>query len=98
LQVFNLAKGYMVEAKWCHEDYIPTYDEYKANGVITSTFPCTITLFISLGEFATESILDWIFSDPSIVAAASVIGRLLDDMASHKVLIEFSLKLRIYLT
>jgi len=88
----------MVEAKWCHEDYIPTYDEYKANGVFTFAYPCIITPFIGLGEFATESVLDWIFSDPSIMTAASVIGRLLDDMASHKVLIEFSLKLHIYLT
>ncbi|KAK7335349.1 hypothetical protein VNO80_27130 [Phaseolus coccineus] len=82
--VFNLTKGYMVEAKWCHEDYIPTYDEYKANGVFTSTYPCMITSFISLIEVATESVVDWIFSDPSILAAASVIGRVMDDMASHK--------------
>ncbi|XP_027928308.1 probable terpene synthase 2 isoform X2 [Vigna unguiculata] len=82
--VFNLTKGYMVEAKWCHEHYIPTYDEYKANGVLTSCLPCMITSFISLGEFATESVLDWIFSDPRIIAAASVIGRVMDDMASHK--------------
>ncbi|KAK7335352.1 hypothetical protein VNO80_27135 [Phaseolus coccineus] len=82
--VFNLTKGYMVEAKWCHEDYIPTYDEYKANGVFTSTYPCMITSFISLIEVATESVVDWIFSDPSILGAASVIGRVMDDMASHK--------------
>jgi len=76
----------MVEAKWCHEDYIPTYNEYKANGVFTSCFPWIITSFISLGEFATESVLDWIFNYPSIIAATSVIGRVTDDMASHKVL------------
>ena len=97
MQVFNLTKGYMVEAKWCHEDYIPTYDEYKANGVLTSCYPCMITSFISLIEVATESVVDWIFSDPSILAAASVIGRVMDDMASHKVLIDFSLKLSICL-
>ncbi|XP_014522250.1 probable terpene synthase 2 [Vigna radiata var. radiata] len=82
--VSNLTKGYMVEAKWCHEHYIPTYEEYKANGVLTSCFSYMITSFISLAEFATESVLDWIFSDPSIINAASVIGRVMDDMASHK--------------
>ncbi|WVZ00378.1 hypothetical protein V8G54_026447 [Vigna mungo] len=82
--VSNQTKGYMVEAKWCHEHYIPTYEEYKANGVLTSCFPCMLTSFISLAEFATESVVDWIFSDPSIINAASVIGRVMDDMASHK--------------
>ncbi|XP_027342918.1 probable terpene synthase 2 [Abrus precatorius] len=80
----NLIKGYMVEAKWCHQGYIPTYDEYIVNGVLTSTFPLMITSFIGLGEFATEHVFDWIFSDPKIIKAVSVIGRVLDDMASHK--------------
>ncbi|TKY49011.1 terpene synthase 2 [Spatholobus suberectus] len=82
--VFSLIKGYMVEAKWCHEGYIPTYDEYKVNGILTSCFPLFITSFIGLGEFATEDVFDWIFSDPNIIEAVSVIGRVLDDMASHE--------------
>ncbi|CAJ1956842.1 unnamed protein product [Sphenostylis stenocarpa] len=82
--VFNLINGYMVEAKWCHEGYIPTYDEYKVNGIFTSCFPLFITAFIGFGEFATEETFDWISSDPNIIQAASIIGRVLDDMASHK--------------
>ncbi|XP_029126124.1 probable terpene synthase 2 isoform X1 [Cajanus cajan] len=82
--VFNQVKGYMVEAKWCHEGYIPTYDEYKINGILTSCFPLFITSFVGLGEFATEDVLNWISSDPTIIKVVSVIGRVLDDMASHK--------------
>ncbi|RDY13169.1 putative terpene synthase 6, partial [Mucuna pruriens] len=48
--VFDLIKSYMIEAKWCDEGFIPTYDEYKANGVLTSTFLLMITSFIGLGE------------------------------------------------
>ncbi|KAK7324634.1 hypothetical protein VNO77_28356 [Canavalia gladiata] len=80
----NLIKSYMVEAKWCHEGYIPTYDEYKVNGVLTSVIPFMLPSFISFQDFATEHVFDWIFSNPNIIKAASVIGRVLDDMASHK--------------
>uniref|UniRef100_A0A151UDR3 (+)-delta-cadinene synthase isozyme C2 n=1 Tax=Cajanus cajan TaxID=3821 RepID=A0A151UDR3_CAJCA len=84
LAICNLAKAYMVEAKWCHKGYIPTYDEYKANGILTSCCPLLFTSMICLGEFATEDVLDWIFSDPKILQASSIIGRVMDDMASHK--------------
>lgn len=79
----------MAEAKWCHEGYIPTYDEYKVNGILTSCFPLFITSFIGLGEFANKDVFDWIFSDPNIIKVVSIIGRVLDDMGSHKVLIHF---------
>ncbi|KAL2331549.1 hypothetical protein Fmac_019130 [Flemingia macrophylla] len=82
--ICDLIKGYMVEAKWCHEGYIPTYDEYKVNGVLSSTIPFFITSFICLGEFATEHVFDWTFPGSNIIEAASIIGRVLDDMASHK--------------
>ncbi|RDX90560.1 putative terpene synthase 2, partial [Mucuna pruriens] len=79
-----LIKGYMVEAKWCHEGYIPTYDEYKVNGVLTTGIPILVTSFIGPGEFAAKDSLNWIFSDSNIIEAVSIIGRLLDDMSSHK--------------
>nr|KYP31585.1 (+)-delta-cadinene synthase isozyme XC14 [Cajanus cajan] len=82
--IYNLIKGYMVEAKWCHESYVPTYDEYKVNGVLSSTIPFFITSFICIGEFATENVLDWASRGPNIIEAASIIGRVVDDMASHK--------------
>ncbi|KAJ1384009.1 Terpenoid cyclases/protein prenyltransferase alpha-alpha toroid [Sesbania bispinosa] len=82
--ICSLIKAYMVEAKWCHESYIPTYDEYKANGILTSASPLMIISFLGLGEFETKKIFDWIFNDPSIIKATSIIGRLVDDIASHK--------------
>ncbi|XP_061341817.1 (-)-germacrene D synthase-like [Gastrolobium bilobum] len=80
----NLAQAYLIEAKWCQEGYIPTYDEYKDNGVVSSTLPVQIISFLGLGEFSTKELLDWIFSDPTIIKAVSVIGRLADDISSHK--------------
>ncbi|XP_047174416.1 probable terpene synthase 2 [Vigna umbellata] len=82
--ICNLVKGYLVEAKWCNEGYILTYDEYKINGVFTSCCPIFVTTFVCLGDFATKDVFDWILSNPDILRAASVIGRVLDDIASHK--------------
>ncbi|MED6207217.1 hypothetical protein PIB30_033721 [Stylosanthes scabra] len=82
---YAVAHGYFVEAKWCHEGRIPTYEEYKANGVYTSAYPTLLAVFISLvEEFATKAMLDWISKIPAILEATCIIGRILNDMASHK--------------
>ncbi|KAJ1384847.1 Terpenoid cyclases/protein prenyltransferase alpha-alpha toroid [Sesbania bispinosa] len=52
--ICSLAEAYMIEAKWSHEGYIPTYDEYKANGIFTSDLPLMTTTLLGLGEFATK--------------------------------------------
>lgn len=41
------------------------------------------TSFIGMGESANEGVFDWVFSDPNVIKAASIIGRVLDDMGSH---------------
>ncbi|KAL2331550.1 hypothetical protein Fmac_019131 [Flemingia macrophylla] len=82
--ICNLTKAYMIEAKWCHEHYIPTYDEYKVNGIVTSVCPLLFISMICPGEFATKDVLDWISSDPKIIQAASIIARVTDDMGTHK--------------
>ncbi|MED6171578.1 hypothetical protein PIB30_041965 [Stylosanthes scabra] len=81
---FSFVEGYMVEARWCHENYVPTYDEYKINGIETSTCPLEMTVLIALGEFATKDMFDWIFNYPKVIKAVSLIARLWDDLGSHK--------------
>ncbi|XP_045827383.1 alpha-copaene synthase-like [Trifolium pratense] len=81
---YKLAKSYLVEAKWCNEGYIPTYDEYKANGIKSSAFPLLLLSFVGLGEFSNKELLDWIFSNPKIISATSTIAKIADDIASHK--------------
>ncbi|QHN95861.1 putative sesquiterpene synthase [Arachis hypogaea] len=80
----NIVQAYMVEAKWCHEDYIPTYDDYKINGILTSGNPLFTTMFIALGEFASKEMFDWISNIPFILKATSFVGRLTNDLSSHK--------------
>ncbi|KAK7856918.1 sesquiterpene synthase [Quercus suber] len=41
-------------------------------------------LFPGMGDIVTKEAFDWIFSNPKIITASSVIVRLIDDMKSHK--------------
>ncbi len=45
----------------------------------------TAVSFLGMGDIVTKEALDWIFSNPKIIIASSVIGRLMDDIKSHKV-------------
>ncbi|KAF7822845.1 putative terpene synthase 2 [Senna tora] len=81
----KLAEAYLVEAKWCNEGHIPTYEEYIENGVITSCYPLLETAsFLGLGNCATKQVFDWISKVPKIVRASAIICRVTDDLSSHK--------------
>ncbi|KAK7257307.1 hypothetical protein RIF29_31179 [Crotalaria pallida] len=83
----SLAKSYMNEAKWRNEGYVPTYDEYKDNGVVSSAFPLVLTFnLLCLGEYANKEVFDWVSNDgiPKMVKASSIMARLLNDMSSYK--------------
>ena len=52
----------------------------------TSGYPMlTAISFLGMGDIVTKEAFDWIFSNPKIITASSIIGRLMDDMKSHKV-------------
>nr|AGW18155.1 terpene synthase 2 [Copaifera officinalis] len=81
----GLAKGYMVEAEWRAKGYIPTYDEYIENGIWTAGYPALeITSLLALGNIATKEVFDWISSMPKIVRASGIVGRIGNDLGSHK--------------
>ena len=45
-----------------------------------------IFFFVGMGMIATKEAFDWVLNGPTIVRGCSAITRLMDDMASHKVL------------
>ena len=47
----------------------------------------TATSFVGMGDIVTKEVFDWVFSDPKIIKASIVIGRLMDDIVSHEVYI-----------
>ncbi|KAF3639320.1 hypothetical protein T459_24070 [Capsicum annuum] len=73
----NLIRAYLQEAKWYHEKKIPTMEQYMKNGI--STY-----FLVSIGKVATKDAFDWIATEPSIVVAASLIGRLFNDLKSYE--------------
>nr|F6M8H7.1 RecName: Full=Probable sesquiterpene synthase; Short=SmSTPS [Santalum murrayanum]AEF32537.1 putative sesquiterpene synthase [Santalum murrayanum] len=81
----TIVEGYMDEAKWCHEKYVPTFQEYMSVALVTSgyTFLTTIS-YLGMGEIASKEAFDWLFSHPPVIEASESVGRLMDDMRSHK--------------
>ncbi|KAF7141331.1 hypothetical protein RHSIM_Rhsim06G0189400 [Rhododendron simsii] len=82
----DMARAYLAEAKWYHDGYVPTMEEYMPIAQASSGVRSLVTVsFVGMGELATKSAFDWIRSDPLISQATEVIGRLMDDVAGHEV-------------
>ncbi|KAM3696524.1 hypothetical protein ACJW31_06G045400 [Castanea mollissima] len=80
-----LVQAYFDEAKWFFQNYIPTMEEYMNLALRTSGYPMLTTVsFLGMGDIVTKQAFNWIFSTPKIITASSLIGRLMDDIRSHK--------------
>lgn len=86
-------QSYFEEAKWFHESYVPTVEEYMQLALVTCGF-CYLTTvsFLGLGNIATKEAFEWASKYPKMVRGASVICRLMDDIAGHKVELPFVLQ------
>lgn len=85
-------QAYFVEAKWLKQEYIPTMEEYMNNALVSCGYSMLVTTsFMGMGDSVTKEVFDWIFSDPPIIKASTIISRLMDDIVSHKVYIIFFL-------
>ncbi|XP_074318954.1 (-)-drimenol synthase-like [Silene latifolia] len=79
-------RAYLQEAKWCNQKYVPSYDEYLESAAITTS---GYTLFsaatyLGMGELASEEAFEWVSQTPKPVKVSCIIGRLIGDIASHK--------------
>ncbi|KAF5478599.1 hypothetical protein F2P56_005142 [Juglans regia] len=81
----KLIQAYFIEAKWCNEGYAPTMEEYMSNAMTTSAYQMLApTSFLGMGNIADEEVFKWVFNDPKILRASTIICRLMDDIKSHK--------------
>ena len=81
-----LARAYFDEAKWFFQKHIPTMEEYMNLTLRTSAYPMlTIVSLLGMGDIVTKEAFDWSFTNPKIIIASSIIGRLVDDIRTHKV-------------
>lgn len=84
LEIKDLCSAYLQEAKWCHANYVPTYEEYEKNGIVST---CHFSLFAAAYQgmkIADKDVFEWLRQKPKAAIASAIIGRLLDDMGSHK--------------
>lgn len=78
-------KSYFLEAKWLHHQHIPTMDEHMALSLETTAYPMLITIsFVGMGDIVTQDSFDWLATYPKVVKGATLVCRLMDDIADHK--------------
>lgn len=80
------ARVYFKEAKWFHENYVPTIEEYMPLALETTGYGLLpISSFIGMGGVATKDAFEWLLTEPKIIRGAKMVCRLMDDIVSHKV-------------
>uniref|UniRef100_A0A5B7AAS5 Uncharacterized protein n=1 Tax=Davidia involucrata TaxID=16924 RepID=A0A5B7AAS5_DAVIN len=81
----EIVRSYYIEAKWFNEQYVPSFDEYMRNALITSTCSMFATSsFMGMGEIATIEAFDWLQTKPKVLVASCTICRLIDDIMTHE--------------
>ncbi|XP_074311024.1 sesquiterpene synthase 2-like [Silene latifolia] len=84
LQMKALCRSYMQEAKWLHENYVPTYDEYMKNAIGSSGYKYMPTI-VSVGMTGIrKDAFEWINQPSKAILASCVMARILNDISSHK--------------
>jgi (-)-germacrene D synthase len=82
----NQIRAYFHEAKWFHKNHIPTMDEYMRIALVSSgSSMLATTALVGMGDIVTKDAFEWLFSDPKVLKASTVIFRLMDDIVTHEV-------------
>ncbi|KAJ4968989.1 hypothetical protein NE237_015690 [Protea cynaroides] len=81
----SIVRSYFTEAKWFNDGYIPTFKEYMQNALITSGITTlAVNSLLGMGDVVTKEVFDWATNQPKVVKDLSIIGRLNNDVVSHK--------------
>ncbi|XVE81279.1 hypothetical protein DITRI_Ditri15bG0051100 [Diplodiscus trichospermus] len=81
----RLLNNYLAEVKWRTDGHVPTFHEYMNVATRTATFDPIITVsFVGMGTIAGIEAFKWLQSEPRIMTATNIIGRIMNDIASHE--------------
>ena len=79
-------QAYFIEAKWLNQRYVPTFDEYISNTLVSCGYTLlSATSFVGMGDVVTEEAFQWVLSHAKMIRASETISRLMDDLVSHEV-------------
>ncbi|KAK1307966.1 hypothetical protein QJS10_CPA09g00778 [Acorus calamus] len=81
----DLCNSYLVEAKWYHSGYTPSFDEYWNNGWISISNPLIMVhAYFYVTKETTNEALDDLMNYNGIIRWSSMIFRLIDDLGTSK--------------
>ncbi|XP_074558766.1 alpha-humulene synthase-like isoform X1 [Curcuma longa] len=84
-EIKALSRSYFIDAKWGIEKYVPTLEEHLSNSLVTSVHPVLVCAFyVGMDQVASKEVFEWVASFPKILEASSMIGRIMNDITSHK--------------
>ncbi|XP_042402819.1 alpha-humulene synthase-like [Zingiber officinale] len=84
-EIKALSRSYFIEAKWGIEKYVPTLEEHLSNSIVSTVYPVLICAsYVGMDQVASKEVFEWVASFPKILKASSMIGRLMNDLTSHK--------------
>ncbi|KAG6577411.1 hypothetical protein SDJN03_24985, partial [Cucurbita argyrosperma subsp. sororia] len=84
-EIKNLAESYFEEAKWLNKNYKPKFKEYMKWGLYSSGYFLVISIsLIGMGDIVTNEVIEWFSRRLKVTKAAAIVGRLMDDLVSHK--------------
>lgn len=80
------ARAYLTEARWCHQNYIPTVEEYIAVAHASISVPMLVMhSFVGMDDVVTKDTCEWLSSNPKILLSSSAACRYVNDIRGHKV-------------
>ncbi|KAL6321843.1 hypothetical protein AAG906_035542 [Vitis piasezkii] len=81
----NQVRAYFAEAKWLHEEHVPTIEDYMRVSLVSAGYSLVATMsWVGMGKIATKEAFDWLTSDPKIMSSSNLVARLMNDIKSHK--------------
>ncbi|KAF2290976.1 hypothetical protein GH714_017740 [Hevea brasiliensis] len=81
----EMVRSNYVQAQWFNDGYIPAFDEYMRNGVVSVGYEAVrAASFIGMENIVGTTELQWLETNPKIVQAAKLITRLKNDIAARE--------------
>ncbi|PIM97842.1 Gamma-curcumene synthase [Handroanthus impetiginosus] len=77
---------FIKELKWIAKQELPSFEEYYANSLITSTAYVIFIALVPGMKSVTKETIDWLLSEPKIVITTNKMSRYYDDLGSYELI------------